>query len=211
MRHRQPASRVLLGMGSAQADLPLAADELHDLGRLYGQGSDIYVGAEASEKRWKDLAPRYRILHLATHGVLNGSNPMFSYVKLSASPGGGDDGMLEAREILDLDLHAELAILSACETARGEFRSGEGTVGMGWAMMMAGVPSVVVSQWKVDSSSTSDLMLAFHRNLRRGLIGNAPLAGKAEALRQAALTLMASPKYRHPYYWAGFQMVGDGY
>ena len=209
LRQRPPAARMLLGMGSAPADLPLAAEEVRALGRLYGSSSDIYLGADATERRWKETAPAYRILHIATHGVLNGGNPMFSYLKLSAD--GSEDGMLEAREILDLDLHAELAILSACETARGEYRGGEGMVGMGWALMMAGTPSVVVSQWKVDSSSTSELMLGFHRNLRKGLNGNAPLAGKAEALRQAALALMASPQYRHPYYWAAFQMVGDGY
>ncbi|SPF35342.1 hypothetical protein SBA4_1640006 [Candidatus Sulfopaludibacter sp. SbA4] len=88
------------------------------------------------------------------------------------------DGMLEAREILDLDLHAELAVLSACETARGETRSGEGLVGMGWAVIMAGTPSVVVSQWKVDSASTAQLMLAFHRDVQKGLARPGPLQGQ---------------------------------
>jgi CHAT domain-containing protein len=123
---------------------------------------------------------------------------------------GAEDGMLEAREILDQDLRAELAVLSACETARGEFESGEGVVGMSWALMMAGMPTVVVSQWKVDSASTTQLMVALHRNLHQGL-SEAPMAGKAEALRKAAMEMAADPRYRHPFYWAGFAMLGNGY
>ena len=84
-----------------------------------------------------------------THGFLNGNNPLFSYLKLKPGAGGSEDGMLEAREIIDLDLHAELAVLSACETARGEFRSGEGVVGIGWAIMMAGTRSVVATAWRM--------------------------------------------------------------
>jgi CHAT domain-containing protein len=149
-------------------------------------------------------------LHLATHGVLNANNPLFSYLKLGRGKDGAEDGMLEAREILDLDLRAELAVLSACETARGEFRSGEGVVGLSWALMMVGTPTVVVSQWKVDSASTTQLMLALHRSLHRGLSA-ARMGGKAEALRKAALELAANPHYRHPFYWAGFAMLGNGY
>src|SRR5260370_33940155 len=74
-----------------------------------------------------------------------------------------EDGLLEAWEIMNLDLRAELAVLSACETARGRITSGEGIIGLTWAFFVAGVPTTVVSQWKVESTSTSQLMLAFHR------------------------------------------------
>jgi CHAT domain-containing protein len=76
---------------------------------------------------------------------------------------------------------------------------------------MAGTPSVVVSQWKVDSAGTTQLMLAFHRGIQRGLARAGPLQGKAEALRRAALELLGTTAYQHPFYWAGFQMLGDGY
>jgi CHAT domain-containing protein len=198
-------------MAPSDDSLPQATAEVRELGKLYGANSaDVFVGAEASERRWKEAAPRYRILHLATHGVLNANNPLFSYLKLGRGTDGAEDGMLEAREILDLDLRAELAVLSACETARGEFRGGEGVVGMSWALMMAGTPTVVVSQWKVESAGTTQLMLALHRNLHRGLSA-APMAGKAEALRRAAMELAADPRYRHPFYWAGFTILGNGY
>jgi CHAT domain-containing protein len=203
---------TLFAMGPPDGSLPGATEEARELGRLYGSGSStVLTGASATELRWKKDAPRYRILHLATHGWLNGTNPMFSFLQLGADQASGEDGMLEAREILDLDLHAELAVLSACETARGEVRNGEGSIGLSWAMMMAGTPSVVVSQWKVDSASTTQLMLAFHRAIQRGLTGNAPLKGKAEALRGAALGLLRSEEFRHPFYWSGFQLLGDGY
>ncbi len=202
---------TLLAMGPPDGSLPQATAEVRELGKLYGaQSADVFAGAEATEQRWKASAPHYRILHLATHGVLKGNNPLFSYLKLNRGTDGAEDGMLEAREIADLNLRAELAVLSACETARGEFRSGEGVVGMSWALMMAGTPSVVVSQWKVDSASTTQLMLALHRTLYRSLSA-APMAGKAEALRKAALEVAADPRYRHPFYWAGFAMLGNGY
>src|SRR3977135_385714 len=82
------------------------------------------TGSEATEKLWKQDAGGFRVLHLATHGVLNSTNPLFSYLQLART--GTEDGMLEAREILNSSLQAELAVLSACETGRGEVISGEG-------------------------------------------------------------------------------------
>ena len=118
--------------------------------------------------------------------------------------------VLEARELLHLDLRADLAVLSACETARGRFGVGEGIIGLTWSMFIAGVPSTVVSQWKVESASTRDLMVGFHGRLKSQLEARNTKAAKAEALRQAALKLMKNPETSHPFYWAGFVLVGDG-
>jgi CHAT domain-containing protein len=79
-------------------------------------------------------------------------------------------------------------------------------IGLTWAIFVAGSPTTVVSQWKVDSSSTSELMLHFYRTLK-----SATKVTKSEALRAAALELMKSGPYRHPFYWAGFVVVGDGF
>jgi CHAT domain-containing protein len=198
LRERR-ATGNLLAVGSPRGDLPNAATEARELGRLYGAGSIVLTGAEATEARWREAAPRSGILHLATHGVLNNTNPLFSYLELA------DGGVIEVRSLLDLELRASLAVLSACETGRGELRDGEGVVGLAWAMMVAGVPSVLVSEWKVDSGSTTQLMLAFHRELRSGVVKS-----KAASLRNAALELMKRPDYRHPYYWAGFHLLGNG-
>ncbi len=188
--------------------LPEAETEVRALGRLYGaRRSKVYIGAEAREDRLKAEAGQARILHFATHGVLNNAAPLYSYLAL-AQGDKNEDGLLEAWELMQLDLKADLAVLSACETARGHTSAGEGVIGLTWALFVAGAPATVVSQWEVESASTRDLMLGFHRQLQ------APRASgkltKAEALRQAALKLMKNPETSHPFYWAGFVLVGDG-
>lgn len=189
-------------------DLPDAEREVKDLGDIYGvKRSRILIGTEAREETIKAEAGRYPILHFATHGLLDDENPLYSRLLL-ASSNGDDDGFLEAREIMKLDLHADLAVLSACQTARGTIGPGEGLIGMSWAFFIAGASTTVVSQWKVDSASTSRLMVDFHRSLQ-GADKPGPVT-KAEALRRAALKLMSVPKYRHPFYWSGFVVVGSG-
>src|SRR5213079_3293397 len=107
-------------------------------------------------------APKYSIIHLATHGILDDSSPMYSRLVMArAENDPNDDGLLEAREIMRLDLHADLVVLSACQTARGRIGAGEGMIGMSWAFFVAGVPTMVASQWKVDSTSTAKLMVDF--------------------------------------------------
>jgi CHAT domain-containing protein/predicted negative regulator of RcsB-dependent stress response len=188
--------------------LPEAEAEVRALGRLYGaRRSKVYIGAEAREDRLKIEAGQARILHFATHGVLNNAAPLYSYLALARGDK-NEDGLLEAWELMQLDLKADLAVLSACETARGRASAGEGMIGLTWALFVAGAPATVVSQWEVESVSTRDLMLSFHRQLQaqRG-------AGKwtmAESLRRAALKLMRNPETNHPFYWAGFVLVGDG-
>jgi CHAT domain-containing protein len=144
---------------------------------------------------------------------------MYSNVVLAPGPRGkgaagvpGEDGLLEAWELMQMRLDAELVVLSACETARGRVTAGEGLIGLSWALFVAGSPTTVVSQWKVESASTTELMLDFHRHLQEGF-SCADVAGrttKAEALRLAALRLLRSERYAHPFYWAGFVMIGDG-
>lgn len=207
------------------------------LGQMYGsQHSRILTGQAATEETVKAEAGKYQILHFSTHGTLDNDNPLYSHLLMNAaSP--EEDGLLEAREIMQLNLRADLAVLSACETARGRVRAGEGLIGMSWALFVAGTPTTVASQWQVDSASTARLMSSFHRKLKAQLLpadfqptkaqalrhpllmhrllkAQSPDVGwgirKAELLRQASLSLMSDPKYRHPFYWAGFVLMGDG-
>ena len=223
----QQARRVLMqgNTDNRPAPLPEAERQVRALASLYGpQHSRIYTGAEAREGRFKREAGAYSILHLATHGTLDDASPLYSNVVLARSDGRktddgatttDEDGLLEAWEFMKLRLDAELIVLSACETARGRVTPGEGLIGLSWAMFVAGSPTTVVSQWQVESASTTDLMVAFHRHLqarfavtqRRGVTRMT----KADALRLAALQLLHSEHYTHPFYWAGFVMVGDGY
>lgn len=190
--------------------LPEAEQEVRALGRLYGASrSKVYVRAEAHEDRVKTEAGQAGILHFATHGILNNVSPMYSHLVL-AQGDTNEDGLLEAWELMQLDLKADMAALSACETARGRFGAGEGLIGLTWALFVAGVPTTVVSQWKVESASARDLMLGFHQRLRAPRSSAKSKTTKAEALRQAALKLMKNPQTSHPFYWAGFVLVGNG-
>jgi CHAT domain-containing protein len=196
----KPASR-----DERLAPLPEAEREVHALGALYGRArSTVLIGAEAREDRVKAEAGRFGVLHFATHGFVDDAAPLYSHLVLAQVPS-GEDGLLEAWELMNLDLNAELVVLSACETGRGRVGAGEGLIGLSWALFVAGVPTAVVSQWKVDSASTTELMLAFHERLR-GATGRS----RAEALRQAALKMLRRPGYRHPFHWAGFVVMGDG-
>jgi CHAT domain-containing protein/tetratricopeptide (TPR) repeat protein len=230
------------------APLPHAELEVRGLQRVYGPAaSRIHVGPAAREDRWKNEARDFTVLHLATHGVLDATSPMYSYLALapspaapplhapaaakpsalSSSPGGpgddspsDDDGLLQAWELMALDLRAELVVLSACETARGRVAPGEGLIGLSWALFVAGSPASIVSQWKVESASTAELMQQFHSRwrgirvapgaARTAAAGAGARLSKAEALQQAALPLLRGVRYRHPFYWAGFVLVGDG-
>ncbi len=178
------------------------ADMLHN---LYPSAA-IYTGANAQEATFKAEAGKYKYLHLASHAFFNDAAPLLSSVFLAAPPKSGagseEDGFLTARELLDMDLHADLIVLSACQTARGEKHSGEGIVGMTWALFVAGCPTQVLSQWSVDDAATALLMARFYRELKAG-------QAKGTALRTAERELRRNPKYAHPYYWAPFQLVGQ--
>ena len=177
------------------------------LGEIYGADkSRILTRTAAGEDVAKAEAGNYTVLHFATHGILDNDNPLYSRLLLASSDE-SNDGYLEAREIMKLNLRADLAVLSACQTGLGRVSDGEGLIGMSWALFIAGTSTTVTSQWKVDSASTSLLMVDFHRLLQRS---KPERVSKAEALRQASIKLMAEPKYRHPFFWSGFVVVGEG-
>jgi CHAT domain-containing protein len=198
--HRQ-ANPTLLAVDAAT--LPAVRREVAGLLEVYGAANvRIYAGPQADYDRVKQEAPKYQILHLAAHGVFEDRHPMDSYLVLSKA-GKPEAGVLPAREMMDLNLRADMVVLSGCETGRGEVGSGEGLIGMSWALFIAGAPATVASQWKVDAESTTDFMLDFHKSLRHG--------SKAQAVQEAALAVMRNPQYRHPFYWSGFVLMGEGF
>jgi CHAT domain-containing protein len=214
------APRELLAMGDPRIDrvtmtsireqvrgvtftaLPSAAGEVRGIARFYrAAATEVHTGAAARESTFKSVAADYRILHLATHGIADDSSPMYSSLLLARGQGDDEDGLLEAREIAAMSLHADIAVLSACDTARGRIGAGEGVTGLSWAFLAAGCPTTVVSQWSAESTATAELMVDFHRQLVQGVTA-------AEALRRAELDLMKSRRYHHPYYWAPFVVLG---
>jgi CHAT domain-containing protein len=194
--------------GENVGPLPDAEVEVSALKSIWGTSSSrVLIGPSASKNAFRSEALKYNIIHLATHGILDDASPMYSRLVMARDENDrNDDGLLEAREIMQLDLHADLVVLSACQTARGRIGAGEGMIGMSWAFFVAGVPTMVVSQWKVNSGSTAKLMIDFHKRLRDE--SSAQSQTTAMALQQAALSVMKDPRYRHPYFWAGFVVMG---
>jgi CHAT domain-containing protein len=190
--------------------LPEAETEVVTVAKTFGSaGSKVLIGREASERTFRALAPTYSTIHLATHGIIDNRQPLYSHLLLTKTEGDPEnDGLLEAREIMNMNLRADLAVLSACETANGRISPGEGVMGMSWAFFVAGTRSMLVSPWKVNSASTSQLMVNFYKSLEANT--NHYKANKAGALRDAALKSMKDPRFGHPFYWAGFVMIGNG-
>lgn len=205
---RRPLAGPVLALGnpllSDATALPAAAQEVTALTHLFDPAhSRLLTGADASEAQFKAQAPQYRILHLATHGSLDNAQPLYSYLSLTATPDDPiNDGRLEAHEIMALRLDADLAVLSACDTAQGQLHLGEGVLGLAWAFLLAGCRTTVVSQWPVDSGRTAQLMNGFYRALAAG-------QSPAAAWRTAALTLIHTGDSRQPFYWAGFIVLGQ--
>ena len=200
-------SETLLAMGRPNyeetlRDLPATESEVKAIGTLFGEKATLFFGNQASEGKAKSEMNKARYLHFATHGLVNEAAPMYSSIALTQEK--DNDGRLEARELLDMNLRSDMVVLSACETALGQRSDGEGVLGLTWALFVAGTPTSVVSQWSVDDTSTGKLMVEFYRNLR----ANEGLT-KAESLRLAQLQLMQTKGYEHPFYWAPFVIVGD--
>lgn len=148
----------------------------------------------------------YRYVHFATHGLLNDTRPELSGLVLSLVDRGGRyrPGLLTAPDVARLRLNADLVVLSSCRSASGREVRGEGLVGLTRAFMDAGAPRVIASLWPVDDLASSQLMTRMYREL----LGPRK-ATPAAALRAAQLATLAQPKWRAPYYWAGFQLQGD--
>jgi CHAT domain-containing protein len=203
------AERLWAGLyppGARPERLPATAREAEVIAQVYG--SRALTGDQATEAEVRKQIENADVIHLATHGALQTALPMSSGVLLTPpqkEPAIGetkDDGALQAWEIFSqLKLRAELVVLSACDTARGEAVKGEGVVGLTRALEYAGARSVVATQWSVVAgNSTVQLMEDFHRHLRAGV-------PKDEALKDAMAAVRK--EYPQPFYWAPFILLGD--
>lgn len=187
--------------------LPYAEREARDVASLYGDGTGVYLGRDATKERFLAEGGRYRSLLLSTHGILNEREPMYSGLAFAPGPGEEDGSLLETHEIFNIRLDADLVTLSACEVGLGRIRDGEGLIGMGQAFLYAGASSLVVSLWSVYDRSTAQLITAFH-----GRVRDDP-AKKAPALRESKLETFGTRQalesgrllsYAHPFFWAPF-------
>jgi CHAT domain-containing protein len=182
--------------------LPDARREVLALRDFYGSRVTIRTGAVASETALKEQIDRFDVIHVATHGLVDRAAPLYSALLLAGSD--DEDGLLEAREIVTMPIHASLVVLSACDTADGRVDGGEGVIGLSWAVLAAGAPRTIATHWRVSSAAAARLMIAFHRKLaRRRAVSNV-----AECLREAQLEMLHDANFSHPYYWAAFSMIG---
>jgi CHAT domain-containing protein len=168
--------------------------------RLVARGFD----ANRSTLLAADLR-RYRYIHFATHGLVDSRYPGLSALALSQfdAQGTPQNGFLRLNDIYNLDLNAEVVVLSACETALGRDIRGEGLIGLTQGFLYAGARTLVASLWQVPDRATAELMTLFYTHL---LQDDLP---PAAALRRAQITIAAERRWSDPYYWSGFVLVGD--
>jgi CHAT domain-containing protein len=219
---RMASPQTLDAPAQPMAALPGAEAEARAVAAVF-PGSRVLVGAQASAAAVRSELPKHRILHFATHGVLSDPAPMQSALLLA------DGQALTLDELLGLQLDADLAVLSACNTGRGKEDAGNDVLGFTRGLLMAGVRSAVVSLWPVDDVATRLLMERFYAELQRGRTSAAALQSAQQALRgisqrvsngaigpadaRGATAVGRSDSsgagdYSHPHYWAPFVLVG---
>jgi CHAT domain-containing protein/Tfp pilus assembly protein PilF len=195
----------LAGRSVRVAALPFARLEVTDIAALYPPAATrVYLGKAATEQSVKSEAlDQYRYIHFAAHTVVDDVRPGRSGILLSIDSQSREDGILQADEVMDLRLNADLVTLSACSTGLGMVLRGEGIVGLTRAFLTAGARSVAASLWNVNDGATAALMRTFYQGLDRGLT-------RDDALRQAKLSLITGndAQWQDPYYWAPFVLVG---
>ncbi|KPK37903.1 MAG: hypothetical protein AMJ78_10825, partial [Omnitrophica WOR_2 bacterium SM23_29] len=183
--------------------LPYGKKELNNITRYFGKKEcEIIIGKRATETRIKMLnLDDYQIIHFVCHGIINDRYPLESALVLSSDSKMMNDGYLQLKEVYNLRTRAELVILSACNTAAGKMEIGAGLVSLSRSFFAAGARSVLASIWTIKDSTAALCMNSFYRELAIG-------KSKSDALRNAKISMIKSNK-EHPYYWAGFILLGE--
>ncbi|MEL7220645.1 MAG: CHAT domain-containing tetratricopeptide repeat protein [Bacteroidota bacterium] len=165
---------------------------------------DYWLGKDATEDRFVEVAADYRILHLSTHGQADSRSGDYSFLVFAELADSLENELLYVRDLYNLQINADLVVLSACETAIGELQKGEGIISLNRAFAYAGAKSIVTTLWVADDNATKTLMIDFHQFLEVG-------QPKEEALRQAKLRYLQTQVGRmsHPFFWSGFIAAGD--
>ena len=184
----QDASLVL---GVADARTPRILDEVHAVADALPDAT-LLVGKEASEEAITKYGATCRFLHIATHGMFRRDNPMFSAIQLGTS-------RLSLFDLYDLQLNADMVVLSGCGTGLSAVLGADELVGLTRGWLYAGARSVLVSLWDVHDASTAIFMRRFYQHLGSG-------SGRAQALRRTMRDIRE--EFPHPYHWAPFVLVG---
>lgn len=183
-------------------NLPHVREEAEYISNLFG--GELFLDNLATESGFKSMASKYKLIHLAMHGLMDEENPMFSKLVFAQSEDSLDDGYLYTYEIYNLNLNAQLAVLSACNTGAGRLVRGEGLMSMARGFYYAGCPGIITTRWSVNDKSSAEIMKRFYDYLAEG-------ESKIEALRLAKLDYLSKsdPWLSHPRYWAAYVSVGE--
>lgn len=182
--------------------LPDAEKEVVSIAQLLD--GEAQVGIAATEHNFKQLAGNYKILHLASHSIIEDEEPMYSKLLFDNEQDSVEDGFLHTYELYNMNLNADLVTLSSCNTGVGKLYKGEGIMSLARGFMYAGVPNLVMSLWSVSDKPTKDLMTYFYEEMKNG-------ETKSAALRKAKLRYIeqADNYTANPYYWSSFIYLGQ--
>ena len=201
-------TRTMTLDGKFISALPGTADEVSAITEVFQQKkqkvtSFLFKNANENQLKRSNIK-KSKYLHIATHGFINEDQPDLSGLLFFPDTTGYEDHILYSGEVYNLNLNADLVVLSACETGLGKVASGEGLLGLSRAFFYAGANNLIVSLWKVQDQATADLMVSFYQE---------HLSGKSKnfstPLRQAKLNLIRSEDFSHPYYWSAFALIGQ--
>lgn len=197
------SSYLITRDGKTLDELKYSAQELQSIAQSFAFGGRVYLYEEASEENFKANVKDYKYVHVATHGFINNENPKLSNLAFSQpqSSNAKEDGILYSGETYNLDLNADLLVLSACQTGAGKIVKGEGLMALTRGFFYSGARNIVASLWKVYDEHTSRLMVEFYRQIAAGKSYSA-------ALREAKLKMIANPETAGPQSWAGFVLIG---
>jgi CHAT domain-containing protein len=206
----EPMARALRDVGGLAegAGIPRLLDSRREARAIASLLPDAQVALDFDASRSTATSPelsRYRIVHIATHGIVDNDHPDLSGIILSLfdEKGRPQDGFLRLHDIYNLNLPADLVVLSACSTALGRAVSGEGLIGLVRGFMYAGSRRVLASLWNVDDEATGELMRRFYTRMFRN--NEAPSA----ALRAAQLEMLGQKRWSEARYWAAWVLQGE--
>jgi CHAT domain-containing protein len=194
----QPAYTVA-AFAPLTRELPASRGEAETVRRTLG--GELYLGRRATEDALRNALSTNRIVHVASHGVMNIRNPMFSRIEMAAG------NALEIHEVLALTIRSPLIFLSGCETGLGRawsttFAQGEDYATLERAFLYSGARSVVATLWQVEDAGSVEFAKEFYDRLED--------LGPADALVQAQRRMLKHPRYGHPYFWAAYRLSGGG-
>lgn len=178
-----------------------------ELGKLYGaEQSLLLAGVDAAEDRIKKEMGNARVIHFVAPGIHHEASPLFSLLAVAPNHEAREDGLLELRELFRLDLNAELVVATGGEWATPRTLTNRAMTAWSWAWFVAGGRSALLGQWRNESQVNGELLIEFHRQLKN----DKGRSAKSVVWRNAVQNVMAQPERRHPFFWAGFTMLGSG-